>query len=205
MASARPSRRTRSWTTTTVAVAALALAGCSATNPITTAEAYNVVDGVQVEVGSSIAARSLLVFTSGEGEIGTLAGALTNGGREDVEVTVEPDGADAVTIDVPARGTVLLGGDGGNVIDIDRVAAPPGPCSPSPCPRRRAVPPPCRSRCSTTRCRSTATRCPRATDPAGDSRHRAGGRHPASSKHRGPALVVRARVVAVDQPKRPEM
>lgn len=127
MASARPSRRTRSWTrTTVVAAAALTLAGCSATNPITTAESYNVVDGVQVDVGSSVAARSLLVLTAGEGEVGAMAGALTNAGREDVEVTVEPDGADAVTIDVPARGTVLLGGEDGEEIALERVAAAPG-------------------------------------------------------------------------------
>ena len=128
MASARPSRRHRSWTrtTTAAAVAALALTGCSATNPITTSEAYNVVDGVQAEIGSSVAARSLLVFTREEGGPGTMTGALTNQGREDVEVTLAPAGGDEVSVDVPARGTVLLGPDGDEEIELDSVEAAPG-------------------------------------------------------------------------------
>ncbi|WP_298461773.1 hypothetical protein [uncultured Cellulomonas sp.] len=127
MASARPSRRTRPWTASTVvAVAALALTGCSATNPITTAESYNVVDGVQEELGSDVAARSLLVLTAEEGAPGTLLGALANRSREAVEVTLEPDGGDAVTIDVPAGGTVLLGGENGEEVELDRVGVAPG-------------------------------------------------------------------------------
>ena len=128
MASARPSRRTRSWTTSAAVAAAavLGLSGCSATNPITTAEAYNVVDGVQADLGSSVAARNLLVVTAEEGGAGTMTGGLTNAGREDVEVTVEPEGADSVTITVPARGTVLLGSDFDEEVEIDRVEAAPG-------------------------------------------------------------------------------
>jgi hypothetical protein len=126
VASARPSRRPRSRTAVALSgVGVLALAGCSATNPITTSEAYNVVDGVQAELGD-VAARNLLVFTSEEGAAGTMSGAVTNRSREDVEVELAPDGADPVTFDVPAGGTVLLGQDGGEDVELDAVAAAPG-------------------------------------------------------------------------------
>ena len=129
MASARPSRRPWSRTRTTVAaagLAALALSGCSATNPIPTAEAYNVVDGVQMDLGGDVGARNLLVLTSGEGEAGVMTGALTNRSREDVEVELAPEGGDAVTVDVPAGGTVLLGGQDGEEVELDSVPVMPG-------------------------------------------------------------------------------
>jgi hypothetical protein len=127
VASARSSRRHPSWTrTTAVAVAALALGGCSATNPITTSVAYNVVDGVPAELGSGISANSLLVFAAEEGAPGSMSGALSNESREDVEVTIAPEGADEVTVTVPARGTVLLGADQDEEIELESVEAPPG-------------------------------------------------------------------------------
>ena len=126
MASARPSRRTR-WTSVSAAAAAtLALAGCSATNPITTSEAYNVVDGVQADLASDIKAHNLLVVTSEEGAPGVMSGALANQGRETVEVTRAPEGGDEVTIEVPARGAVLLGAEGGEQVELDSVEAAPG-------------------------------------------------------------------------------
>lgn len=130
MASARPSRRPGSWTRRSTAAAAvavaLALTGCSATNPITTSEAYNVVDGVQESLSDTVAVRNLLVFTRGEGEPGVLVGALSNSGREDVQVTLRPEGAGSVTVDVPARGTVLLGGDRGETVELATVGVAPG-------------------------------------------------------------------------------
>jgi hypothetical protein len=127
VASARPSRRPGSpaRTVAVAGVAVLSLAGCSATNPITTAEAYNVVDGVQALLDENVAAQNLLILTSGEGEVGALVGALANQSREDVEVTIEIEGADPITVDVPSRGTVLLG-PAGEEIEIDSVAAAPG-------------------------------------------------------------------------------
>ncbi len=124
MASARPSRRP--WSRTAVALSGLgvlALAGCSATNPITTAEAYNVVDGVQAELGGDVFAHNLLVFTSEEGAAGTMSGALANKSREDVEVELAPQGADPVTIEVPAGGTKLLSDED---VELDSVEAAPG-------------------------------------------------------------------------------
>ena len=129
MASARPSRRPWSRTRTTVVtsgLAVLALSGCSATNPITTAEAYNVVDGVQVDLGGDVGIRNLLVLSSGEGEPGVMTGALANQSREDVEVELATEGGDQVTVDVPAGGTVLLGGEDGEEIEIDSVEVMPG-------------------------------------------------------------------------------
>jgi hypothetical protein len=128
VASARPSRRP--WPRMTAvalpALGVLALAGCSATNPIATSEAYNVVDGAHAELGGDVAGRNLLVLTSGEGEAGVMSGAVTNGSREDVEVELAPEGADPVTIEVPAGGTVLLGGDDGEDVELDAVEAAPG-------------------------------------------------------------------------------
>jgi hypothetical protein len=126
VASARPSRRTR-WTPIAAAAAAvLGLAGCSATNPITTAEAYNVVDGVQADLEPDVKAHNLLVVTAEEGAAGVMSGALANQGRETVEVTLQAEGADEVTIEVPARGAVLLGADGGEQVELDSVEAAPG-------------------------------------------------------------------------------
>lgn len=129
MASARPSRRPRLRTRTTVVASGLAvltLAGCSATNPITTAEAYNVVDGVEMDLGGDVAARALLVLTSGEGEVGLLTGALTNQSREDVEVELAPEGGDPITLDVRAGTTLLLGNEDGEEVEIERVPVVPG-------------------------------------------------------------------------------
>lgn len=125
MASARPSRRLVPRTPTAGAVAALALAGCSATNPITTAEPYNVVDGVQETLTDTVAVQNLLVVTSAQGEPGVMVGAVRNESREDVEVTLQIDGGGSVTVEVPARGTVLLGGDGEEV-EIESVGVAPG-------------------------------------------------------------------------------
>jgi hypothetical protein len=127
VASARPSRRP--WSRTAVAlsgVAVLALSGCSATNPITTAEAYNVVDGVQADLGGDVGARSLLVVTSGQGEAGVLSGALTNQSREDVEVELAFDGGGSQSVEVGAGQTVLLGTDSGEDVEIDSVEVAPG-------------------------------------------------------------------------------
>lgn len=127
MATALPSRRPAQRTAAVaVVVAALGLTGCSATNPIITSMEYNVVDGVQAGITESLQAQSLLVFTTGEGQVGTMTGALANQGREDVQVTLEPQGADAVTIEVPSRGTVLIGPDRQQTVELDSVAAPPG-------------------------------------------------------------------------------
>ncbi|TQL01686.1 hypothetical protein [Cellulomonas sp. SLBN-39] len=92
-------------------VAATALAGCSATNPITTIGDYEASDGLGVTLGD-VRAVNLLVVTAEEGGPGTLAGALANGGSEDVTVTLQLAGAEPVDVDVPAEQTVLMGATG---------------------------------------------------------------------------------------------
>ena len=127
MASARPSRRP--WSRAAVALSAgavLTLAGCSATNPITTSEAYDVVDGVRADLGGDVQGKNLLVLTSAEGQAGTMVGALSNHGREDVEVEIATEGADSTTVEVGAGRTVLLGDQDGEEGEIESVEAPPG-------------------------------------------------------------------------------
>ncbi|GAA4626863.1 hypothetical protein [Cellulomonas oligotrophica] len=92
-------------------VAATALAGCSATNPITTIGDYEASDGLGVTLGD-VRAVNLLVVTEEEGGLGTLAGALANGGTEDVTVTLQLAGAEPVDVEVPAERTVLMGATG---------------------------------------------------------------------------------------------
>jgi hypothetical protein len=91
--------------------------------------AYNVVDGVQADLTEDLAGHNLLIFASGEGEVGTMSGALLNRTRDSVEYTIEIEGADPVTVEVPARSTVLLG-EAGEEVPIDSVPAAPGAAVP---------------------------------------------------------------------------
>lgn len=91
-----------------VAAAALALTGCSATNPITTLGAYDASDGAGISVGT-LHAQNLLVVTAGEGEPGVLSGALANRSSDDEDVTLTVSGGEPVELSVRAGGTVLLG------------------------------------------------------------------------------------------------
>ncbi|MFC8192467.1 hypothetical protein ACFUMH_12500 [Cellulomonas sp. NPDC057328] len=107
--SATPSRPRR-LAVLAVASAAL-LAGCSATNQITTVDDYPPSDGVAITV-DEVRALNLLVLAEEEGGAGLLVGALTNNSGEDTTVTLAVDGAEPVEVDVPSSGTVLLGGEG---------------------------------------------------------------------------------------------
>ncbi|QHT58034.1 hypothetical protein GXP71_19395 [Cellulomonas sp. H30R-01] len=102
--------------------AALALAGCSATNPITTQDEYAASDGVRVTVGE-IRGDNLMVLSDGDGAPGVLHGGLVNDGSEDERVTFTFEGSEPTTVDVPAGATVLLDGtDGDDRADV-RLAA----------------------------------------------------------------------------------
>lgn len=91
----------------TVAVAAVALAGCSYVNPITTQEYYAASDGVHLKV-DDIEAQNLIVFTSGEGQPAALVGVLVNRGTEDVQLRVSFDGETATEVSSPAGSVVHL-------------------------------------------------------------------------------------------------
>ncbi len=109
-----------------LAPVALALAGCSATNEITTSRAYEPSDGIGVEVGD-VRAGNLLVVATAEGGPGAVVGYLTNSGDDTVQVSVAPEGADdqGTQVRVPAGATVLLGPDH-EPVDLDAVPAAPG-------------------------------------------------------------------------------
>ena len=91
-----------------VVAAALVLAGCSATNPITTAVDYEASDGAGTTLGD-VRVLNMLVVTEDLGAPGVLSGALANGSGEDEDVTLAVGDAAPVRVTVPAQGTVLIG------------------------------------------------------------------------------------------------
>ena len=105
---------------------ALAVAGCSATNPITTTRSYAASDGVAVELGD-LRIGNLLVLSAAQGEAGTVLAALSNDGTADIEVTIGlADGDPGAPIDVPAGQTVLVGPAAAATVDLDAMPAAPG-------------------------------------------------------------------------------
>ncbi|MBF0689233.1 MAG: hypothetical protein IR158_15885 [Cellulomonas sp.] len=91
-----------------VAAAALALTGCSATNPITTSWDYEASDGAGTTVGD-VRVLNMLVVTAEKGAPGVLTGALANGSSDDEDVTLAVGDAEPVRVSVGGGGTVLLG------------------------------------------------------------------------------------------------
>lgn len=116
MARVRPSLHLRLSATAAVALVGAGLAGCSATNPITTQEPYAASDGVRTVLGE-LKAENLLILTSGEGEAASLHGALSNDGGDDLTVTFAlEDGTEIGSVDVSAGDGVLLGGTDGEAL-----------------------------------------------------------------------------------------
>lgn len=91
-------------------LAALALAGCSYVNPITTHENYAASDGTQLIVGD-VEALNLIVITTGVGEPATLVGAVQNDSAEDIDLQISFDGETTSQLTVPAQDQVRLGPD----------------------------------------------------------------------------------------------
>ena len=89
------------------AAAVLALSGCSATNPIATIADYQPSDGVATTVGD-VRVLNMIVIAQGEGQPGTLTGALANGSAQDETVTLTISGED-FRVPVAASSTLLLG------------------------------------------------------------------------------------------------
>lgn len=92
-----------------VSVAAVgATAGCYQANQVTEQASS---DGLRLELGELLLS-DLMILAPAEGELGTLLGAVSNDGDQETEVTISlPDGQQAVTFDVDAGETVLLGPD----------------------------------------------------------------------------------------------
>ena len=112
-----------------VTVAGLALAGCSATNPITTQDQYSASDGVRFTIGD-VRGSNLLVLTAAEGDPGTLQGGLINEGSEDRSVTIAI-GDEETVVELGPRETVLLGvgraaEDGFAEVTFPAIDVPPG-------------------------------------------------------------------------------
>lgn len=107
-----------------VALVSAGLAGCSATNEITTQLDYAASDGVRATIGD-VTAENLLVITAGKGEQGALQGAFTNRGSADVDVTLTTeDNTELASVPVAAGSTVLLGGTRGELVTFTTPVAP---------------------------------------------------------------------------------
>ncbi|MFC4904881.1 hypothetical protein [Kocuria oceani] len=106
------------------AVAALLTAsGCSAINPVATAEVgYAPADGIVVEMGDINLTNMLIVAESAEAP-GRLLGSIDNESAEDVTVTLDTGEATA-EIDVPAGVTVKL--EEGEPVILEPAGAMPG-------------------------------------------------------------------------------
>jgi hypothetical protein len=112
-----------------VAVAGLVLAGCSATNPLTTQDEYSASDGVAFTLGD-VRGSNLLVLTEAEGAPGTLQGGLVNEGTEDRSVTLAI-GDEETVVELGPRETVLLGvseaeDEGFAEVTFPAIDVPPG-------------------------------------------------------------------------------
>lgn len=107
-----------------VALVSAGLAGCSATNEITTQLDYAASDGVRATLGD-VTAENLLIITAGKGEEGALQGAFTNRGSADVDITLTTgDDVELASVPVAAGTTVLLGGTRGEVVTFTTPVAP---------------------------------------------------------------------------------
>ncbi|WP_372593897.1 hypothetical protein [Actinotalea sp.] len=106
-----------------LAAAALSLTGCSATNPVTTNQAYAASDGVDITLGG-LQFGNLLVLSAEQGAPGTVLGSVTNTAGADVRLEIGLSG-ELTTLAVPAGETVLLGPDDA-AVDLATVPSPPG-------------------------------------------------------------------------------
>jgi hypothetical protein len=112
-----------------LAVVGLALAGCSATNPITTEDQYSASDGVRFVLGD-VRASNLLVLSAAEGDAGAVQGGLVNESSEDRSVTLAI-GDVKTTVELGPKQTVLIGTgrgseDGFAEVTFPAIDVPPG-------------------------------------------------------------------------------
>jgi hypothetical protein len=130
--SLRPRTRRLLALTGGAAVVGVVLAGCSATNPMTTEDQYSASDGVRFVLGD-VRGTNLLVLSEGKGEVGRLEGALVNDGDEDQTVTLTFGDADPTTLELAPKETLLLDGseeDGHADVVITAVEVEPGAVAP---------------------------------------------------------------------------
>lgn len=110
-----------------VALAAVALSGCSLFAVHQTQHQYDPSDGVSVAVGE-VRLLNLMVFTE-DGVDGNLSAVAVNTGDDDVELTLQyVSGGEKIDVEVeiPAGETVTLGsGDGGQLF-LPEIGTPAG-------------------------------------------------------------------------------
>lgn len=106
-----------------LAAATLLLAGCSATNPVTTSKPYAASDGVDQRLGS-LTFGNLLVLSAADKAPGTVLGSVTSSADRDATLTIGLAG-DVTSVAVPAGATVILGPDA-TAVPLATVPAPPG-------------------------------------------------------------------------------
>ncbi|MFC7879366.1 hypothetical protein [Isoptericola sp. NPDC057391] len=122
--SARPARLVAA---ASVMAGALLLAACS---PTITTKPYAPSDGIRVNLTDQVRGINLMVVSEGEGEPGAVLGALANSSAEDVDFVLAAEGAEPISLTVPAGQTVYLSADqeGDQAVDaqLDTVATHPG-------------------------------------------------------------------------------
>jgi hypothetical protein len=106
-----------------IVASAVAVSACS---PITTDIAYSPSDGVRVDLTDNVRALNLLIVSAAEGEPGTLLGGAANDSDEPVEITIAPEGTDAIDVPLEAGQTVYLGTEDGFEAQFGNVDAAPG-------------------------------------------------------------------------------
>ncbi|MFE5310492.1 hypothetical protein [Isoptericola sp. NPDC056605] len=103
--SARPARLVAA---ASVMAGALLLAACS---PTITTKPYAPSDGVRVNLTDQVRGINLMIVSEGEGEPGAVLGALANGSAEDVDFVLAAEGAEPISLTVPAGQTIYLSAD----------------------------------------------------------------------------------------------
>ncbi|MFE7406356.1 hypothetical protein [Isoptericola sp. NPDC057559] len=123
----RSVRPARTVAAASVMAGALLLAACS---PTITTKPYAPSDGVRVNLTDQVRGINLMVVTEGEGEPGNVLGALANDSSEDVSFVLTAEGAEPLSLDVPAKSTVYLNAEQDSVQvvqpQIASVASHPG-------------------------------------------------------------------------------
>lgn len=130
MATARrssPTVRPRAVRQLVTGALAVGLAGCSATNAVTTNLDYSPTDGVDIVAGE-VHAVAVLILTSDEGAPGTMLGGVTNRGEDPAVATITMAGSDEVLaeLELGRDQTVTIGPDQDETVEIESVPAPPG-------------------------------------------------------------------------------
>ncbi|HYI32847.1 MAG TPA: hypothetical protein VEX88_05235 [Glaciibacter sp.] len=102
--------------------------GCGLIAPQATQLQYDPSDGIGADVGE-VDIRNALLITDEEGANATLVASLVNRGDEPHRVSVQYEGnAGKVTeeVTVPAKSSIVLGGDDGPTLTLREVDAQPG-------------------------------------------------------------------------------